>query len=330
MNHTTIGNRIKMLRMKKGLMQKELASDLSVTSGTISNWENDRRLPSIEELSRIANYFEVSLNAFDLAQSDYLPGDVEKSTLDAFQTITVRKLGYRTSNIQVILLILSLILIPIGLYFGQSYIWFFYFLSVTGFLTVQFLSLNRDLHETRQNRKTYFYPITHEIVYEHKKETDEIKAWQDRYKRLSLVFLTLTGIQYLIIMVLLFPIISLISNIIITLLSLLVILLSYMSNVFISNNGAWGKRIPYYSVCKSMNSYSMWLAPLAHILAYAFISFVVIRETTYSSHPVLILSIASLLIVNALFYHLLYVFYKSFIHDYSLCALHNQKIELIL
>lgn len=54
------GEIIKSLRTARNLNQVQLASDLDVSKQTISNWENNNILPSIEMLIRISRYFSVS------------------------------------------------------------------------------------------------------------------------------------------------------------------------------------------------------------------------------------------------------------------------------
>lgn len=58
--------RLKELRARNGLSQKDLARILSVSPGTVGMWETHKRTPDKEMLVRIANYFRVSL--------DYLVG----------------------------------------------------------------------------------------------------------------------------------------------------------------------------------------------------------------------------------------------------------------
>lgn len=57
---------IKNLRMLKGINQVELAKALGVTKQSISNWENDNIMPSIDMLIKIAKFFDVT--------TDYLLG----------------------------------------------------------------------------------------------------------------------------------------------------------------------------------------------------------------------------------------------------------------
>lgn len=66
----TLGDIMRELRTKKGLEQKELASILKVHKGTISNWENNKRVPDNEMLLTIADFFGVS--------TDYLLGRIKK------------------------------------------------------------------------------------------------------------------------------------------------------------------------------------------------------------------------------------------------------------
>lgn len=69
-----LNERIRELRGSRGISQIQLAGKLGVTKQSVSNWENDNILPSIEMLVKIANFFEVS--------TDYLLGLDKKRTLD--------------------------------------------------------------------------------------------------------------------------------------------------------------------------------------------------------------------------------------------------------
>lgn len=65
-------DRLKELRISKGLSQKELAKLMGVSSSTISMYEQDQREPSFEIEERIADYFNVDL--------DYLRGGSNTTT----------------------------------------------------------------------------------------------------------------------------------------------------------------------------------------------------------------------------------------------------------
>lgn len=69
-----LGEQIKKLRMNKGISQVQLADKLNVTKQSVSNWENEYIMPSVDMLIKIANFFNVS--------TDYLLGLSEKHTLN--------------------------------------------------------------------------------------------------------------------------------------------------------------------------------------------------------------------------------------------------------
>lgn len=54
--------RLKELRKQKGISQLKLAIDLNTNQNTISRYETGTREPSIDELIRIADYFQVSVD----------------------------------------------------------------------------------------------------------------------------------------------------------------------------------------------------------------------------------------------------------------------------
>lgn len=56
----TFGEILKELRKEKGLTQKALAHELSVTVPTLSHWECDYQEPCFKDLIALCRYFEVS------------------------------------------------------------------------------------------------------------------------------------------------------------------------------------------------------------------------------------------------------------------------------
>lgn len=55
--------RLKELRLKKGLTQTELGEKVGVKQSTFTNWENGKREPSFENLIKLADLLEVSLDS---------------------------------------------------------------------------------------------------------------------------------------------------------------------------------------------------------------------------------------------------------------------------
>lgn len=66
--------RLKELRKKKGISQQRLATDLNTTQNTISRYETGEREPGIDDLTKIADYFNVSI--------DYLLGRTDNPSIN--------------------------------------------------------------------------------------------------------------------------------------------------------------------------------------------------------------------------------------------------------
>ena len=65
--------RLKEIRKKKGISQLKLAMDLNMNQNTVSRYETGEREPGINELIKIADYFNVSV--------DYLLERTDNSTV---------------------------------------------------------------------------------------------------------------------------------------------------------------------------------------------------------------------------------------------------------
>lgn len=68
------GDRLKQLRFKKNLLQKEVADDLDITVQRYSSYESNSRLPEVQMLVLLAEYYSVSI--------DYLLGIEKKTYID--------------------------------------------------------------------------------------------------------------------------------------------------------------------------------------------------------------------------------------------------------
>lgn len=87
-------NRILELLHEKGITQKQLADAVKVSTGNISDWKAGKAKPSIEVLTRIAEYFNVSI--------DYLVGrtDIPNTAdlIDIYNTGVMRWINDRAFN----------------------------------------------------------------------------------------------------------------------------------------------------------------------------------------------------------------------------------------
>lgn len=83
----TFGSILEELRKDRNMTQKELAEAIYVTSGTISNYENDRYLPDIEKLIMLADHFNVTID-YLLGRASYnLNPDTFEKTIGSSTSI---------------------------------------------------------------------------------------------------------------------------------------------------------------------------------------------------------------------------------------------------
>lgn len=71
----TIGERIKKLRERKDLTQKELAKKVDITGATLSRYENDLRVPRAQILSRLSEALDTTS---DYILTGYIPEDASE------------------------------------------------------------------------------------------------------------------------------------------------------------------------------------------------------------------------------------------------------------
>lgn len=60
------GEKLKELRIEKGLTQKQLACEIDCAQSAVFYWENNRQEPTVSALKKLCKYFNVS--------ADYLLG----------------------------------------------------------------------------------------------------------------------------------------------------------------------------------------------------------------------------------------------------------------
>ncbi len=87
-----LGDKIKILRLSNKMSQVELANKLNVSKQSVSNWENNNIMPSIDMLKKIAEQFHCS--------SDYLLElEDEKFTIST-KDLTAEQFAYITAIVR--------------------------------------------------------------------------------------------------------------------------------------------------------------------------------------------------------------------------------------
>ncbi len=72
------------IRKQEGVSQKRLAEELNVSAGNLCDWEKGRSEPDIETLIRIADFFDVSLDAIvgrEIKDHSDIPANALKTRL---------------------------------------------------------------------------------------------------------------------------------------------------------------------------------------------------------------------------------------------------------
>jgi transcriptional regulator with XRE-family HTH domain len=154
----TSGDKLKRLRVERGLSQEEVAAGLYFSNRTISSWENNSRQISAENLKRIAEYFHVPITYF--YEDGVQPPKVDSQ---AYQQIRLKQIQV---NDRYFFLLLGLIVL-------QAILIFFPFLSRINTLLITFifwlgfslLTVLRYIHLDRQRTKDYLLPLEIKAMY---------------------------------------------------------------------------------------------------------------------------------------------------------------------
>lgn len=64
-----LGEKVKLLRTRKGLTQEDLKDVLQLSRGQISNLESGKRNLSLKQLEKLCEYFKVDMSYFLMAET---------------------------------------------------------------------------------------------------------------------------------------------------------------------------------------------------------------------------------------------------------------------
>lgn len=82
----SLGRKIKQLREREGIQQKDFASKIGVSNVVLSRYESDERKPDYDTLLKIADYFEVSIDfLLDRADRQKTTENINIENLSAYQ-----------------------------------------------------------------------------------------------------------------------------------------------------------------------------------------------------------------------------------------------------
>jgi transcriptional regulator with XRE-family HTH domain len=149
MNHS-IGDKIKGLRTQRNISQEALAKALFFSNRTISNWEQGLRDVSVENLQKIADYFQVPMTFFTSSNPTEVP------LKGAYQQVKVKKIALSDRFFYSILILMFintlLFWIPFSNRMNAALVFLLFWIGVSISAITRYTSLDR------QRTKAYFVP----------------------------------------------------------------------------------------------------------------------------------------------------------------------------
>ncbi|MCL2366532.1 MAG: helix-turn-helix domain-containing protein [Oscillospiraceae bacterium] len=89
-------NRIKELRKKHGMTQKELATQLQIADSTLSYWEMGKYEPDNETLIELSRFFNVPIDY--ILDGDFIRWDLDGKHVDSGMSVSEAKVSYSTNK----------------------------------------------------------------------------------------------------------------------------------------------------------------------------------------------------------------------------------------
>jgi len=118
---TEFAKQLKMYRTNGGITQDDLASKLFVTRQAISKWESGESTPDLNNLVKLTEIFNVSLDSLVFGLTDQTKVDDEEFVMDPQTHTYVRRYGkmnfwdYMTKN-WLVIIVLGFVLINVAMF----------------------------------------------------------------------------------------------------------------------------------------------------------------------------------------------------------------------
>lgn len=141
-----LNKQLKKYRIQQKLSQENLAEKIFVSRQTISNWENGKSYPDIQNLLLLSEIFDVSLD-------ELVKGDVEHMK----KKISNTKLKKLSNTFFVLLVILLIFPIPIAFFLGLWGIPIILLLSIPFFLIAFKLKKITDDYDLKTYEEIIFF-----------------------------------------------------------------------------------------------------------------------------------------------------------------------------
>ena len=106
----TFGKNLQSLRKEKGLSQDALANQLYVTRQSVSQWENDRTMPSVDLLIKLSEIFDTTVDALlGKPETESIPQPTAKVGVLKDKKGIITALRYEYATVAIVLFSLALL-----------------------------------------------------------------------------------------------------------------------------------------------------------------------------------------------------------------------------
>lgn len=136
-----VGHHIKEYRTAMRLSQSDLAERIYVSAQTISNWENERSYPDLQNLIYLSEVFNVSLDQLVRGDVEEMKHNIDRSNMD------------RYGNIMVISMFLTAVSIAAALKYSEG--WFGFLCPFVIWLISMYSAIKVDKIKKKHDVKTY-------------------------------------------------------------------------------------------------------------------------------------------------------------------------------
>ncbi|MFP4187084.1 MAG: helix-turn-helix domain-containing protein [Acholeplasmataceae bacterium] len=319
MDRNVIGNKIRDLRNDRRMTQKELSIALSVAASTISHWEKGRRQPSISELRRIAEYFNVSLNAFGYNYELEDRTVFQPERIDSTQIIRAFTPGFRIR-------LRCIYLYAIGSILSLSSICFFSSWSegvlLLGSLILLIPLIALFLHIIRSISKpvrSFATPATTTVYFEHKEDGEYVAEFKDKIMVLSTVLVFSSIVLQSSISLLFSDLTDPIESLLIVLYGLMAIIVTYMRRLTLSNSPVLNKQVNYHRSPHRLSHGILYLNWLLDLFTFIALVILLSRLGNDTNAIIRILTSVIAMLQAGVSYHIIRT-YNAFIMGFRMFA----------
>lgn len=262
-----IGKKIRQLRKQRDLTQKALAKAMNVADSTISNWEHGRRQPSVSELMRLAEFFDISLSEFEVELSVMKDITKKDRSDESYQTIRVTPLGFSISPMRTILFFLALVLLSLSVLTAgivAMMLWLSGLFMLVWTVITQVITV--VLHHGR-HRKQLLISMDTEVFYKHASSSIIIHKKRTTLRVLTIISLLVTTWHYVFLLIFLSQNDRVVWVMLVVLYAIVSLFVSVYKFKVIHHQAMMRQEIPYDEAYGAVEHHAVTLSALLDVLA---------------------------------------------------------------